>query len=126
MALQVEARLDAILAVAQNLLLKMESSHPLVPKRKLTASQMQRGKIYKRPESTPQSVAAELIRHSQHDESNFSPQRHYAKQQTQSFASVEVGTKKIETSAIRVDPKLASIFELEPSIVTPGKALTLN
>ena len=53
---QVEARLDAILAVARNLLLKMESSHPLVPKRKLTSSQMQRGKIYMKPDSTPQTL----------------------------------------------------------------------
>ncbi len=116
------------MAVAQNLLLKMESSHPLVPKRKLTASQMQRGKIYKRPDSTPQSVAAELIRHSQHGEADFSPQRQHAQQATNIFVAGEVGTKKTESiSAIRIDPKLASIFDLETSgVVAPGKGLTLN
>jgi hypothetical protein len=128
--LQVETRLDAILAVAQNLLLKMESSHPLVPKRKLTASQMQRGKIYKRPDSTPQSVAAELLRHSQHVEADSSPQRHHpqVEQASHTFAAAEIRRKKPEmNAAIRIDPKLASIFELEPSGgATPGKGTTLN
>ena len=125
---QVEARLDAILAVARNLLLKMESSHPLVPKRKLTSSQMQRGKIYMKPDSTPQTLAAELMRHSHISEADASPPRQHPHQASRVFAAGEVGTKKPEfISAIRIDPKLASIFEMEGSdVATPGKVTTMN
>jgi hypothetical protein len=118
----VEAKLDAILAVAHNLLIKMDGSHPLVPKRKLTASQMQRGKIYKRPDSTPQTVATELMRPTQ----DASPLRQHF-QQPAIFVANEGMKKKSEIiSAIRIDPKLASMFEFETSAITPGKDTNMN
>jgi hypothetical protein len=117
-------KLDSILWVSTNLLLKVESSHPLVPKRKLTASQMQRGKIYHKSDSTPQAVAAEMMRQTIHRDSDVSPQRLH---HPSSVFDVDEDLKKSEiVSAIRIDPKLASMFDFEQNPAIPGKIATLN
>jgi hypothetical protein len=123
----VEAKLDAILEVSRNLLLKMDSSHPLVPKRKLTASQVQRAKIYNRPDCNPQTVAAEMMRLHQDDNMALS-----AKPQRSPLASHRVtasdgAKKKAEpVAAIRIDAALASMFEIEHNISSTGKDVTTN
>lgn len=122
-----EAKLDAILEVSRNLLLKMDSSHPLVPKRKLTASQVQRGKIYNRPDSNPQTVAAQIMRLPQHDDVALSPHLHHLPPSPLKVAGNESSRKKPDSfAAIRIDPSLASMFDSEPSIFGPSKDTTMN
>ena len=116
-----EAKLDAILEVSRNLLLKMDSSHPLVPKRKLTASQVQRGKIYNRPDSNPQTVAAQIMRLPQHDEAALSSHLHHLPP-----SPLKLAKKPDSFAAIRIDPSLASMFDSEPTIVGPSKDTTMN
>ena len=125
---QVEAKLNDLVTVSENLLLKMESSHLLVPKRKLTASQLQRGAIYMKPDSTPQTVAVAMLRQTQDREfGDLSAHQSFLQLPNSPLASHQGMKKKVETvSAIRIDPKLASMFELEPSCATPGKDATMN
>ncbi len=105
----------------------MDSSHPLVPKRKLTASQVQRGKIYNRPDSNPQTVAAQIMRLPQHDDAALSPHLHHLPLSPLKLAGNEGSRKKPDSfAAIRIDPSLASMFDSEPSIVGPSKDTTMN
>ena len=122
-----EAKVDAILEVSRNLLIKMQNCHPLVPKRKLTASQVSRGKIYNRPDSTPQTIAAEIMRLPQIGNPDLSPQRQRLQPSSPSITSTEGGKKKTEIlKAIRIDPALASMFESEPSVAAAGKGTFMN
>ncbi len=127
--MQIEAKLDAIVLVSQNLLLKMESSHPLVPKRKLTASQLQRGAIYMKPDFSPHSVAAAImLRHTQDRElGDSAPQQQLLQLPNSPLASSEGARKKADAEiAIRIDPKLASMFQSEPSFATGGKDAAMH
>jgi hypothetical protein len=125
--IQVEAKLDAILEVSKNLLLKMDSSHPLVPKRKLTASQVQRGKIYNRPDCNPQTVAAEMLRLHTDDNMALSAKPQRSPLASHKVTASEIAKKKVESvAAIRIDAALASIFEFEHSVASAGKDTTTN